>query len=106
MRAQQFRDVQYQVGRGDAFVQLSAHVHAHHFGGQKVNRLTEHSGFGFNSAHAPADDAETIDHRCVRVGPDQRVGVENVAIVDLRVLHAFSEVFEIHLMNDADSRWD
>src|SRR5439155_13483380 len=32
LRAQQFRDVQYQVGRGDAFAQLSAHVHAHYFG--------------------------------------------------------------------------
>jgi len=40
----------------------------------------------------------------MRIGPDQRVRTKNVAIVDLRVLYAFREVFQIDLVNDADSR--
>ena len=67
-----------EIGRGDAFAQLSAHVHADDFRRQEINRLTEHAGFRFDSAHAPADDAETVDHGRVRIGADERVGVEKL----------------------------
>ena len=75
LRAQQLRNVQHEIGRSYTFAQLTAHVNAHHFRRQKVNRLSEHTGFRFYSAHAPANHAQTIDHCCVRISADQRVGV-------------------------------
>ena len=73
MRAQQLRDVQDEIRRSDAFAQLAAHVHTHHFWRQKVNRLAEHPRFRFNSAHTPADHTKAVDHGRMRVRPDQRV---------------------------------
>ncbi len=55
---------------------LAAQMHTHHFRRQKINRLSEHSRFRFDSADAPADHAETVDHGRVRIGADQRVGIE------------------------------
>ena len=39
------------------------------------DRLAEHRRLGLDPAHAPAQDAEAVHHRRVRVGPDQGVGV-------------------------------
>ena len=77
MGAQHLRDVQDQVGGGDTFAQTAAHVHADHFRREEVNRLTEHAGFGLNSAHAPADNAEAVDHGRVGIGADESVGIKN-----------------------------
>ena len=104
MGAQHFGDVQDQIGCGHALAQFPGQVHAHDFRRQKIDRLAEHSGFGFDSAHAPADYAKPVDHGRVRIGSDQRVGIINFAIVDLRVLHTLGEIFEIDLVNDPDAR--
>jgi len=77
LTAEQLCDVQDKIGRGNAFTQLPAHVHAHHFRRQKVNWLAEHAGFRFDSAYAPADHAETVDHGRVRIGPDESIGEVN-----------------------------
>ena len=77
LRTQQLGNVQDEIGRGDAFAQLAAHVHAHHFGREKVNRLPKHSGFRFNPAYAPAHHTETVDHRRVGIRADQCVGEVN-----------------------------
>ena len=68
----------HEIGRGHAFAQCAGQVHADDVRRQEINRLSEHAGFGFDSADAPADDAETVDHRRVRIGADQRVGIEEV----------------------------
>ena len=70
--------MQHEIGRGHPFAQLSGHVYAHHFRRQEVNRLSKHSGFRLNSAHAPANYTETVNHRRVRVGADERVGKVDV----------------------------
>src|SRR5947207_1307642 len=51
-----------EVGCGDAFLQASAQMHSHDFRRQKINWLSEHPSFRFNSAHPPADNAEAVDH--------------------------------------------
>jgi len=43
-------------------------------------RLAEHGGFGFNSADAPAEDAERIYHRRVRIGPDNGIRISLPAV--------------------------
>jgi hypothetical protein len=69
--------------------------------------LTKHAGLRFDSAHAPANYPETIDHRCVRISADQRVGEENLRALtfhlQLLAQHSFREVLKIHLMHDADA---
>ena len=67
---QHLGDRQNQIGCGHAFAQAAFHVHAHHVRCQEVNRLAQHRRFGFNAADAPADDAQSIDHRRVRISAD------------------------------------
>ena len=55
-------------------------MHAHYFGGEQIDRLSEHARFRLNSADAPADHAEAVDHGGVRVGADERVGVEELRV--------------------------
>ena len=66
---------------------------------EEVDRLAEHAGFGLDAADAPADDAEAVDHRRVRVGADERVGIVDAVLL----MHAAREVLEVHLVDDADA---
>ena len=52
-------------------------MHAHDFRRQKINGLPEHASFRFDSAHAPADNAEAIDHGGVGIGADERVRIKD-----------------------------
>ena len=45
-----------------------------------VDGLAEHARFGLDAADAPADDAESVDHRRVRVGADERVGIRDASL--------------------------
>ena len=99
---EQFGHAQDEVGRGDALAQRALEADADHIGGEEVDRLPEHAGLGFDAADAPADDAETVDHRGVRIRADERVGEgDPVALQD-----AAGEVLEVHLVADADARGD
>ena len=61
--------------------------------------MAEHTGFGFNAADAPTDDAQAVDHRRVRIRAHQGIGV-SFARVGIAEDHG-CQVFEIDLMNDA-----
>ena len=63
--------VEHQVGGGDAFAQLAGELEADHVGRQEIHRLAQHAGLGLDAAHAPADDADAVDHGGVAVGADQ-----------------------------------
>ena len=84
---------------------LAGQMHADDFRREEINRLPEHPGFRFDAAHAPADDAEAIDHGRVRIGADERVGIEDLISIRFRLpaQHALGEIFEIDLMHDADA---
>ena len=62
LRAEHLCDVEREVRRGDAFAERTADLHTDNFRRQKINRLPQHAGFGFDSPDAPTDDAEAIDH--------------------------------------------
>src|SRR5213075_3444561 len=97
-------------GRGDAFAQPAGHVHAHDFWREKINRLAKHSRFRFDPAHTPADDAESVNHRRMRVSPDERVWEKYfrfpVSVFRFRRKHSLREVLQIHLVNDPDAGRD
>src|SRR5581483_5026546 len=77
-------------------------VDADDVGREEVDRLAEHAGLGLDAADAPADDAEPVDHRRVRVRADERVRVMDAAPLE----DALSEVLEVHLVADADAGRD
>ena len=66
---------QHQVGRGCAFGQAVLQTETDDLRDQHGYRLAQHGGLGFDSADAPAEHAETVDHGGMRVGADQRVGI-------------------------------
>ena len=71
--AQDLGDGEDEVGGGDALAQGAGQAEAHHLRREHVERLAEHGRLGLDAAHAPAEHAEAVDHRGVRVGADQRV---------------------------------
>ena len=75
-------------------------VHAHHIRRQQVDGLAEHAGFRLDAADAPADHADAVDHRRVRVGSDQRVGIVDTILL----VHAARKILEVDLVHDADPR--
>ena len=102
MLAQHLGDAQHQVGRGGTVGELAGEAEADDLRDQHVNRLAEHDRFGLDAADAPAQDAEPVDHRRVRVGADQRVGIQHVVLVPYHL----GEVLEVDLMDDPGRRGD
>ena len=73
----------------------------HHLRNEHGDRLAEHRGLGFYPADAPADHAEPVDHRRVRIGADERIRIrEHLAARFLLEDHA-REILEVDLMDDA-----
>jgi hypothetical protein len=100
--AQHLRHGQHQIGRGDAFGQRAGQLEADDFGDQHRDRLAEHRGLGLDPADAPAKHAETVDHRRVAVGTDQRIRIGDHRAVDaLRDPDGLGDVLEIDLVADA-----
>ena len=94
-------DREHEVGRGDALAEGAAHTETDHLRGDEVTGLAEHGRFGLDASHAPAQDAEAVDHRGVGVGPDEGVREEH-AFVALAVFHHhLGEELEVHLVDDA-----
>src|SRR5262249_8213138 len=54
-----------------------------------------------DTADAPAQDAEAVDHRGVRVGAHAGVGVSHTVALH----HHARQVFDVDLVHDAGSRW-
>ena len=80
--AQHLRDAQDKIGSGAALRQPAAQPKADHLGNQHRHRLAEHGRLRLDAAHAPAQDAQAVYHRRVRVGANQRVGVDELLIAD------------------------
>ena len=80
---------------------LAGQLHAYHLRDQHGDRLSQHGGLGFDSAHAPAQHAQAVNHGGVRIGADQRVGIGGALAV--RFVHEDDarQIFEIHLVDDA-----
>jgi len=95
------------VGGGGGGGEFASEVDADDFRGEKGERLTEHSRFGFDSADAPPNDAEAVDHGGVGIGADERVGVGEKRSVGLFFgKNTTGEVLEVNLVNDADAWGD
>ena len=78
--AQHLGDGEDEIGGRRPLVQLAGELEAEHLRDEHRHRLAEHRRLGLDAAHAPAQHAEAVDHRGVRVGSDQRVGVGEVFV--------------------------
>src|SRR5262249_37147590 len=83
--------------------QISGELEPDHLWDQHRYRLAKHRGLGFNTAYAPAEHAEPVDHRRVRVGAHQRVGISLRWLAAFRRCNEYHarKVFQIDLVNDA-----
>ena len=98
--AQDLRHGEHEVGRGRALGQRAVQPEADDLRHEHRDRLAEHRGLGLDPADAPAEHAEPVDHRRVRVGADERVR-ERLAVALLD--HAREEL-EVDLVADARVR--
>ena len=100
--AQHLGDRQDQVGGGGARGQLAGELEADDLRDEHRDGLAEHGRLGLDAADAPAQHAEAVDHRGVRVGADEGVGVGlTVAGHD----HA-RQVLDVDLVDDAGAGRD
>ena len=67
---------------------------------QHRDRLPEHHRLGLDPADAPAEHAEPVDHRRVRVGADDGVGIQQPFALE----HDAREELEVDLMDDPGVR--
>ena len=72
-------------------------VEPHNLRRNHVDRLTEHACLGLNPANAPAENAQSVNHRCMAVSSDETIRKRHA----ISYLHNFREIFQIHLMHDA-----
>src|ERR1035437_49651 len=96
--AEHLRDREGGVRRGRAGRERPDKLHADHVRDQHRLWLAEEGGLGLDSADAPAEDAEPVDHRRVAVRADERVrvgGLSRTGEDDAR------EVLQVHLVTDA-----
>ena len=99
--AQHFGDGEDEIGGGRAFAEFAVQAEADDFGNQHRRRLAEHGGFRFDAADAPAEDAERVHHRGVRIGADDGVGIRLELVAAGHRADDAREIFEIDLMADA-----
>ena len=109
--AQHLGYAQHQVGGRHALAQCAGQLKTHHVGRQEVHRLAQHGGLRLDTTHAPAHDADPVDHGGVAVGADQGVGVvhrRDLAPVCraglLGLVHAAGQELEVDLVHDAKAR--
>ncbi len=104
--AQHLGHGQHQVGGGDALTQLAGKLEAHHLGNQHGDRLAKHGRLGLDTADAPAQHAQAIDHGGVGVGADQGVGEGIGAAVLVLGPDGAAQVFQVDLVADTGARRD
>ncbi len=104
--AEHLNDAENQIGRVHLRREFSGELHPDHFRQQHIERPAKHDGLRFDSADAPADDAQAVDHHRVAVRSHQRVGNGYRPSAVFAKEHALGQVFQVDLMDNADRRWN
>ena len=99
---QHLGDRQHQIGGRRPFRQRAGQLEADDLRNQHRHRLPQHGRLGLDAADAPAQHAQPVDHRRVRVGADQRVGIRQRgrAIGRLGPEDDPGQVLEVDLVDD------
>src|SRR5690606_7697684 len=75
--------------------------HTHDIGSEHIHGLAQHTGLRFDTAYAPANDANAVNHCGVTVGANQRIGIIDVVPV---TVDATCQMFQIDLMDNTETR--
>ena len=102
--AQHLRNRKHQVGGRRAFGQSPVQLETHHFRNQHRKWLAQHGRLGLDAAHAPAEYAQRVDHRGVRVRAYQRIRKCYGDSASLLGEHHAAQVLQIDLVADARIR--
>ena len=95
---------QHEIGRRRAFRHTAREAEADHVRDQHGDGLAQHGGFSLDAANAPSKDAKPVDHGRVRVGPVQRIRInEGRGAVGAGPGH-LAQVFKVNLMANSGSR--
>ena len=103
---------EHEVGGSGSFRQPALEPESDDLRDQHRDGLTQHRRLRLDPADTPAEHTQAVDHRRMRIGPDQRIGVglRQVARVGVRILvtgeNHSRQIFEIDLVDDAGVRWD
>ena len=101
MLAQHLGDGQHQVGGGNAFRQFSGELEAHHIRNKHGYRLAEHGGFRFNTADAPPQYPQTVDHSGMGIRTHQRVRIGDPLFILQFAPDGFTQIFKVYLVTNA-----
>ncbi len=104
MLAQHLCDCEDEIGCGNPRFERAGELEAHDLWRHERNRLAEHCRFGLDSADAPAEHSQAIDHGGVAVGPDESVGHCEVTGFVAHGRDHGREVFEVDLVHDPHAR--
>ena len=97
MLAEYLGDGQDQVGGGAALAQFAVQFESDHRRQQHGDRLPEHTGLGLDSAHAPSQHAQAVDHGGVRIRAHHRIRIR----LSVGAENHGREVLQVHLVDDA-----
>ena len=100
--AQHLRDREDEVRARRALRQGSRQAEADDLGDEHGDGLAEHGRLCLDAPHAPAEHAEPVDHRRVRVRAHERVRVDEPCVLVLE--DDAREVLEVDLVDDARAR--
>ena len=95
------REGEHDVGRGDASGRRAVEPHANKFRFRDHVGLAEHDGLDLDAADAPAEHAERIDHRRVRVPADCKIGKGQRGCVRLVKQRDGGDLLQMDLVDDA-----
>ena len=101
-------DGEHQVGGGRSFLELADQLETDDLRDQHRHRLAEHRRLCLDPADSPAEHAEPVDHRRVRIRSDERVGIRLrlAALAALSHEHHPGQVLEVDLVDDSRVRRD
>ncbi|MNX49065.1 hypothetical protein D3C86_796600 [compost metagenome] len=95
---------QGQIGRRHASLQRTGQTHADDIGNAQHRRHAEHDGLRLQSAHAPAEHADAVDHRRMAVGADHHVGVQRNTVRACLLTDHRGQLLKVDGVHDARAR--
>jgi hypothetical protein len=104
VRAQYLRDREHDVGRGYARTRSTREVYPDHLRNQHRHRFAERRRAAFETADAPTDDAQAVDHGRVAVHAEQGIRIGGRAAIRFLGPHDPCQALEIDLVADTRSR--
>ena len=104
--AQHLDNRQHEVCCSCTFSHLAGQLESDNFRDEHRDRLAKHGSFSLDTANAPTQHGEAVDHGRVAVCADAGVRISNGFAIFLFRPDRLSEIFEVYLVANAGARRD